>query len=287
MKQLTINHPMWVVCILISVIFSLRIFEVFGLRSDELFGEQFLTKIIGLVLIIGYVVSAKGNLGSIGIHSKYWLFSSMLGFLVMAVGLFVGYGAEWLYLHEVNEDPRFFMAAQGHTLIPENIAAGGLFFGVTLLSGNVINSFMEEGLFRGVIITHFGYRIGLTKANLLQACLFGIWHIVWPIRDYLDGQTSLNATLGTSIGYIFLSGLIGFAWGYLYLKTNSLWTSWSAHTLNNTVINFFHVTTVSGMPSTLGLRVGIATLVVLALLPIVKKITKAKEIQEVETWSLR
>jgi len=284
MKRFSENHPVGIAYILIFIIFSLRILDVFVIRSDELFGEQVLTKIVGLVLILVYVWSVKGSFGSIGLYSRYWKFSVMLGLLVMAMGLFTGYGAEWLYLYVTGAYPKLFVAAQGHALIPENAVTGGLLFGITLFAGNVINSFMEEGLFRGMLITHLGSRISLRKTNLVQAFLFGIWHIVWPIRDYLDGQTDLSMALGTSAGYIVLSGLIGFAWGYFYQKTNSLWTSWSAHTLNNTVMNFFHITTTSGAPLTLGLRAGVATLVVVALLPFVRKVAETRTMPEIKTW---
>jgi membrane protease YdiL (CAAX protease family) len=49
-----------------------------------------------------------------------------------------------------------------------------------LLAGNLVNSFTEEGLFRGVMLTHF--RVGFTawQANLLQAVTYGLWHLARP-----------------------------------------------------------------------------------------------------------
>ena len=285
MKHFSENHPLQASFVLILTAFLLRILDVFMIRSDELFGEQVLTKVVVLILIIAYTRSVKGNLDCIGLHAIRWQISVTLGLLVMAPGLIFGYGVEWLYLYLTGESPRLFIAAQGHTLIPESAATGGFFFVLILCSGNIVNSFMEEGLFRGILITHMGSRMSLMKANLIQASLFGIWHIVWPIRDYLDGRTDLLTVVGMSAGYILLSGMIGFAWGYFYQKTNSLWASWSAHTLNNTIMNFFHITTASGMPSTLGLRVAVITLIVVGLLPLFRKVSASRNMPEVITWT--
>jgi len=285
MKHFSENHPLQASFVLILIAFLLRIVDVFVVRSDELFGEQVLTKVVVLILIVVYARSVKGDLDCIGLHAVRWQISVILGLLVMALGLIFGYGVEWLFLCLTGESPRLFIAAQGHTLIPENAATGGFFFALTLCSGNFVNSFMEEGLFRGILITHMGSRMSLMKANLIQASLFGIWHIVWPIRDYLDGRTGLLTVVGMSAGYILLSGMIGFAWGYFYQKTNSLWASWSAHTLNNTIMNFFHITTAAGMPSTLGLRVAVITLTVVGLLPLFRKVSASRNMPEVITWA--
>jgi membrane protease YdiL (CAAX protease family) len=266
-------------------VFVLRIVDVFLLRSDEVFRVQVLTKVLGLILIVVYVWKVKGSLRSIGLHPSHWKFNVVLGLLTMTVGLLVGYGAEWLYLTASGAGPELYVAAEGHTLIPEDAATGGVFFALTLLMGNVINSFMEEGLFRGILLTHLGSRMSVWKANFVQAVIFGVWHIVWPLRDYLDGKTSLNAAVGISAGYVLLAGMIGFSWGYFYQKTNSLWGSWTAHTLNNSVINFIHVTTLAGAPSTLGFRVAIATLLVVFLLPVVKNVTEKRGMSGLDTWA--
>ncbi|MFZ5911243.1 MAG: CPBP family intramembrane glutamic endopeptidase [Chloroflexota bacterium] len=278
MKRLSENYPVQIACALVVSLFLLRAIDVFIVRSDEWFGEQVLTKVAGVILIFAYVWFARGNLAGIGLHSRNWLIFILLGLCITMVGLFIGYGVEWLYLSNKGLSPRLLVEPQGNTLIPEYVTTGGIFFAFTLLGGNIINSFFEEGLFRGILITHLGSRMSLAKANAIQSSLFGIWHIAWPLRDFVDGRTTLMAALWTSIGYVLLSGLIGFAWGYLYLETNSLWTSWSAHTLNNSVINLVHITTSMGIASTLGLRVAVSTISIVALLLIIRKVAQTRAI---------
>jgi membrane protease YdiL (CAAX protease family) len=276
MKNFSETRPVQTALLFTFFIFLVRVLDVFVIRSDELFGEQVLTKVLGLLLIFLYVWRVKGSLRGIGLHSEKWMLSVALGLLMMSAALILGYGAEWFFLFASGQQPMFYLAAEGNTLLPNDAATGGLVFALTLLAGNVVNSFMEEGLFRGVLISHLGSRMNLTKANLIQSAIFGIWHIVWPLRDYLDGKTDFATMIGIAIGYILLSGLIGFAWGFYYTKTNSLWASFAAHTLNNTTMNLLHITTATEIPSTLGLRVVISTLTVMALLPLFKKLTVGK-----------
>jgi membrane protease YdiL (CAAX protease family) len=286
MKNYSEKYPVFVATVLIILISLIRILDVFIIRSDEMFGEQVLTKCVGLFLIIIYVWSVKGNLIGIGLHTSRWIESIILGLFVMSIGLVIGYAGEWLYLFSKAQDPKIYFQPEGMSLIPGNAATGGVILGLTLFSGNIINSLMEEGFFRGLVITHFGTKMSTQKANWAQAIIFGIWHIVWPLRDYLDGKTNLGSMVGISAGYILLSGMIGFAWGYFFLKTNSLWTSISAHTLNNTMINFIHISVSTGIASTLGLRVSISTLTVIILLPFVKKIASEWKMPSFMVWSI-
>jgi membrane protease YdiL (CAAX protease family) len=287
MKHLSKTHPIQVVIGFTLLVLLIRVTDVFIIRSDELFGEQVLTKVVGLVLILAYALTVKGSLRGLGLHAHGWKQSVLLGLGMMSLALMVGYGAEWLFLFFTKQSPAFYFAPEGNTLLPNDTATGGLLFAFTLITGNVVNSLMEEGFFRGILISHFGSRMNLTKANFIQSAVFGVWHIVWPLRDYLDGKTDIATMIGISIGYILLSGVIGFAWGVYYIKTNSLWTSFAAHTLNNTAMNFLHITTAAGIPSTLGLRVAASTLTVLAILPMFRKRAQALQFPAFETWNDR
>ncbi len=78
---------------------------------------------------------------------------------------------------------------------PKTGMTGGAAFAAFLIAGNVINSFMEEGLFRGIMLPHFLQRMRFRTANLLQASLFAAWHLVWPIKAYLNGDVSAAGAL--------------------------------------------------------------------------------------------
>jgi membrane protease YdiL (CAAX protease family) len=129
---------------------------------------------------------------------------------------------------------------------PKTGLAGGSAFAALLIVGNVVNSFMEEGLFRGIMLTHFLRRWRFGAANLLQAALFAAWHLVWPLKAYLDGDASAAGAIAQG-GLLLLGTFVaGLVYGYLFWRTGSLWAPWIAHFVNNTLLNFIQVQAVAG-----------------------------------------
>lgn len=85
------------------------------------------------------------------------------------------------------------------------------------------------------------------KANGIAALLFGVWHIVMPIRSYTNGEMSFSGMAFMGIGYIILAGVMGIKWGLLYRMTGNLWVGLGDHLLNNTVAsNMLHVVSPTG-----------------------------------------
>jgi membrane protease YdiL (CAAX protease family) len=125
----------------------------------------------------------------------------------------------------------------------------------------------------------------LWKTNALQAFLFAIWHLPWVLKWYQTGQIEAYGGLFSATLSQFLPMLlIGFAWGYFYLKTDSLWVPWIAHLLNNTVFNLLHVTTVDGLDSGMMIRGGVYLIVALLSMFLVKVLAERYQMPEVKPW---
>ena len=62
----------------------------------------------------------------------------------------------------------------------------------------------------------------MKTALLFQALLFGIWHVVTPLHNLIDGDINVLSFIALSIGYIILAGLMGIKWGLMYKMTGSL-----------------------------------------------------------------
>lgn len=262
----------------IAILFIVRFLDIFIIRSDEWFGEQVLTKVVGLALVFAYLWFNHLPTRCIGL-SRHRLMSGLwLGAIIMVTALLAGYIAEWLYLYFANQHPTFYLQAQGHRLTPEAATVGGFGLAVLLLAGNVLNSLMEECFFRGFLMMHWLKRFSVRKAIVLQAILFGLWHIFWSIRDYLAGATDLPTFIGTTVVYCSIATLIGIAWGVLYWLTKNLWAVIIAHTLNNSVLNLLHLTTEQGAPNTIGIRTTVTVLVFLAIMLLLAKHQKAPSV---------
>ena len=126
---------------------------------------------------------------------------------------------------------------------------------------NIINVWMEEGLFRGFCITYVNKEHSKKTALYVAALLFGLWHLVTPLRSLLDGDMSVGVFALLSIGYVILSAVMGIKWGLLYQLSGTVWIGLADHFFNNCVVtNLLHVVTNEGVDDLQILRVLIGEL---------------------------
>lgn len=264
------KRPILTCFILYILAMFFRILDIYFFKIDQAWGEIALSKIIGIMIILIFLFIMKKSISDIGFHFVNFRKNMVTGLGFIAIAFAIAYFVEYIYLLLKNYNPTLIFNAQGYNLSPDMAVNGGLIFGLWLILGNIINSFMEEGLFRGVMISFASKKISFFKANLFQALLFGLWHIVWPIKAVLEETMSFNNAIIIALGYITLSGLIGFAFGLIYIKTNSIWGSWLAHLFNNTVLNLVHIRTTSGINELQNFRVLLVTILFFATIVFVK-----------------
>lgn len=235
------RRPVLVVLALFGLALLLRVVDIYVLRLDEVLGEIVLSKALGFALVVGYVWWAGRRLSAIGLHSRRLGPALAIGAGLTAAAFVIATAAQLLTLA-----PGESLALQA--VDPKTGLTGGAAFAAFLITGNVVNSFMEEGLFRGIMLTHFMLRMRFRTANLLQAGLFAAWHMVWPVKAYLDGDASAAGALAQA-GVLLLGTFVaGLVYGYLYWRTGSLWAPGIAHFLNNTILNVVQVQNAGGEP---------------------------------------
>jgi membrane protease YdiL (CAAX protease family) len=217
----------------------LRLFDIFVLRLDEQLGEIILSKALGFALVLGYVWWVGRRPPAIGLHGRHFGTAVAIGAGITLLAFVIAGVIQAMTLPS-GATPT--LAA----VDPKTGLAGGAGFAAFLLLGNVVNSFMEEGLFRGIMLPHFLQRLRFWTANACQAALFAAWHLVWPLKSLLTGDASVGevtAQAGTLLLGTFVAGLV---YGYLFWCTDSLWAPWTAHFLNNTILNLIQVREASG-----------------------------------------
>jgi membrane protease YdiL (CAAX protease family) len=281
LQRIALEKPILTGLVLLAIAFFFKWIDTFVLRLDERLGEIILCKTLGFALVIVFVWAAGRSLRDVGLHSRRLGPSLFVGVVITVVALAVGYGVEFAIPLQRGAKP----VVQFEAIDPKAGVSGGLLFVIWMVFGNVINSFMEEGLFRGVMVRLFRARLSFWRANGFQAFLFAIWHLPWVVKWYQVGQIDAHGgLLFATLSQFLPMLLIGLVWGYLYLKTGSLWTCWVAHFLNNTTFNLMHITTMDGLDSGLAIR-GPAYLVVSLLsLFLVKYLAKRFQMPEVRPW---
>jgi uncharacterized protein len=260
--RFSIGHPILLPVLLLLLAVALRILDIFFLPLAHMLGEAILHKALLFALVLAYVWAAGRSVRDIGLHGRsigQVLFIAALG--VGAV-LTAAFSAQWIASRLAGTRPRLLLAA----IDPQTGLTGGFSFALLLIAGNLVNSFAEEGLFRGIMLTHFRLRLSPWGANILQAVLFGLWHLAWPFFRLATGQITLGGSVSQAGVIILGSAISGLAYGYLYLKSGSLWAPWIAHTINNSVLNLLHIRSIAGLDAGIGVLYGVVAAGYLALL---------------------
>ena len=278
----SLNRPFTLIIILFLLAYIIKIFDSFIFRLDELVGEAILTKSLGFLLVAGYLWASGNRLRDMGFHKRFVgkaLILTGVSFSAVYIAAFIG---QLIAFRSVGEAVRLELTA----VDPKTGMSGGFLFALWMFFTNLINSAMEEGLFRGLMIRHLMIKTSDWGAILISTGLFAIWHLSWPIRNYLDGASTLGEAGFEAFGLLIATSIAGIVYGYLYLKTNNLWAPFLGHVINNTVLNMLYFKTGTGLqaPTGLGIFLPIFLLGYLALLPVFNIYSKRNNLPETSPW---
>lgn len=276
-KRVTFQKPVLAGIILMLIALCFRLIDIFVLRLDERLGEIILSKILGFCLVLVFIWAIGKKLDFIGLHGRRLGESLLIGIGITVLPFIVAYIVEWVVLQQMGQEPRVLFAA----IDPKAGVTGGGLFALWLVAGNFINSFMEEGLFRGVMLNLNRMRLSFVKSIWLQAALFGVWHLVWVFKWVQTGTVTTPGEIGMAIVANFLPQIcLGLVWGYAYLKTDNLWTAWIAHTLTNTILNLLHVATLDSMDPGMSIRMTTFSIVSLLMIFLIRAICNQRNMPE-------
>lgn len=239
--------------------FILRFMEYFLLRTDETFwGEAFIHKLLGIVILFATLKVYRLKSTEIGFVKKDVLRRLSEG---MAFGLFVfvpAYSIE-IFMHIMQgrfETLSVYVSAYSVTGTV-SMQTGFLFF-LICIAGNIINIIMEEGVFRGLFQKLLEKRYSFFLSAVIGSSLFGLWHIVAPVRSYYDGSLSRNGFIANAILLTTTSALVGFKFALMTKLTDSLYMAMGHHFINNVIVNMLHVVSDNGADTFMVVRIAIA-----------------------------
>jgi CAAX protease family protein len=281
--RLSLARPILVPLALLAVAVLFRLVDILVLPIAAATGEAILHKALGFVLVLAYLWAVGQPMAAIGLHGRLVGKAILIGAAGMILVLIVAFGVQWGVLRAAGQQVALAIVAIDSKT---GLAREGVGFALYLFVGNLVNSFMEEGLFRGVMLTHFRLRLSPWRANLLQGVLFGLWHLVWPIWRLMNGQADLAAAAFEGAFILVGSTISGLTYGYLFLKTDSLWTSWVAHTLNNTTLNLLHFRTAAGLDADIGVLYPVLAAACLAMLLWAKVWAKRLRMPDLRPWGV-
>ncbi len=239
------RYPL-VCCIALYIIcYAFRMWEYLALKTDEsVIGENFVHKACGVIVIFAALFASGLHWRDIGFTRVDRLKHIGLGLVLGFVFYVLAYAAEYIVLYVQGASPFLTIASGSFSLIKKNeFVSVGIGF---ILLFNILNVWMEEGLFRGLFTRILRERYDFKAAVFISALLFGLWHIAMPARAFIEGQMKFAPMLLLSVGYVAFSFVYGLKMSFLYRMTGSLWAGMSEHFFNNSVINIVHVVSSEG-----------------------------------------
>jgi len=259
-KEKIIKNSIWACIIIFLVLLLVHGSEAIFLRMDEtIFAENFINKLFGIFVIGLVLYLLKWNWKDIGFEKNNILKNILAGFALGLTTFFIAYVVEILILNGQGQFVSLGFFTTGFSLTGNPTINTGIGFILMCVIFNIINVVMEEGTFRGLFINILSENHTMKLAILFQVLLFGIWHIVTPLHNYLDGGLGFGGFIGLSVGYIILAGLMGLKWGLLRKITGNLYAGMADHFFNNCIAtNLVHVVTVGGFDDLMIIRILIA-----------------------------
>ena len=267
MRESILKNTIKSCCVIFCVLIAVHAFEAIVLRTDEtFFGENFINKLFGIFVLWLILRVLQWKWSDIGFTRGGLLRNGVLGCSLAAAVFLVAYTVEYLILRSQGETVRLGFFTMGFSLTGASEIHRGIGFILMCVFFNIINVIMEEGTFRGLFYGIIRTDHPAKTAMLIQALLFGIWHIVTPLHNLIDGDLNLVGFIGLSIGYIILAGIMGIKWALMVRMTGSLYAGMADHFFNNCIAtNLLHLTTESGTDDLMIIRVLIAQLLSFAI----------------------
>ena len=271
MKERLLKNTVRTCVLLFLLLLAVHAFEAIVLRMDEtFFAENFINKVFGVVIIALVLKILSWKWSDIGFSSTGLGKGILTGTALAAISFSAAYLAEILILYGQGNHISIGFFVTGFSLTGENVIHQGFGFILMCIFFNIINVIMEEGTFRGLFYGIIRTDHPAKTALLVQALLFGIWHIVTPLHNLIDGDIDFPSFAMLSVGYIILAGLMGIKWGLLYRMTGNLYAGMADHFCNNCITtNLLHITTETGTDELMIVRIMIAQtlsfLIILAL----------------------
>ncbi len=239
--------------------YMFRILEYFFLRTDQTgIGEAIVHKLLGIILLFTLAALLKLKVRQIG-FVKEKAFPHLLKGLLFGCGVFaLAYGVEVMMAVSLSSFKSLQLYVTTYAVSKNMGYRTELLFFLICIMGNIINVIMEEGIFRGLFPKLLEQKYSFVISALISSCLFGLWHMIGPIRNYMDETMSIHGMIANIAMLVGTSTLVGFKFALLTKLTGSLYTAMGDHFVNNTIVNLLHVVSATGTDEGMVLRITIA-----------------------------
>ncbi|MEA4987706.1 MAG: CPBP family intramembrane glutamic endopeptidase [Anaerovorax sp.] len=236
------------------------------MRTDKTFlGEAFLHKLIGIFILLIAMRLLTITAQEIGFTKNNILKRTFQGLILGTAVFLVAYSVE-IFISVMQGKFQSLELYVSSYAVDGNIGnQTGISFFLICIAGNIINVVMEEGIFRGLFQTILEKKYNFILSAVIASILFGLWHLIGPVRNYYDGISSFEGMVINISMLVITSALVGFKFALLTKITGSLYMAMGDHFVNNTMVNILHVVSNKGADELMFLRITIAQIISFAI----------------------
>ncbi|MFW9788166.1 MAG: CPBP family intramembrane glutamic endopeptidase [Candidatus Thorarchaeota archaeon] len=194
--------------IMLAIAAAWRVVDQFVLGLGDTWLNIMPSKLFPFLLIIGFFWRYRPHeIDSVlGLTRENFQAQLAVGLLIgIAISFGIDFGGTIVYGLFVDST----YPLQFHILNPELLGYMLVFF--------VTNAFLEETLFRGLLINAFKTSQSSTRAILLSAIIFGVWHAGWPLVNGFADSEVMNQV----VSMVFFTTILGIFLGIYYERFNS------------------------------------------------------------------
>jgi len=217
--------------IMLTIAAIWRITDQFILGLGSTWMNIFPSKLFPFLILLGFFWKYRPQeIGSVLGLSKDKIKSRLAIGILIGIFFAIGIDIGGTVLYGVFIDPTY--PLQLHILNEELLGYMFIFF--------LTNAFMEEALFRGLLLNAAKTRFSSNASIMLSAIIFGLWHAGWPLVNGAMG----GEALGGVASIVFFTMILGIFFGIYYERfssSKSLLGPIAVHTIINFVNECFKV----------------------------------------------
>lgn len=248
------------------------------IQTDRTFwGEALLHKEMGIVVLCIAARFLSLRVREIGFAKNGILTYTFLGLAFGTAMFVIAYAVKVLLTVSAGNFQALQLYVSSYTMEGNAGNQTGFFFFVICIIGNVINVLMEGGIFRGLFQRLLEQKNKYIGATMLASVLFGLWHIIAPIRQFCKSG-SMGGMVANLVMLVITTFLGGGKFALLTKITGSLYMAMGDHFANNTIVNMLHVVYSSGADELIFVRISIAqtlSFVIVLIVYLKKRLVKA------------
>ncbi|HPF28710.1 MAG TPA: CPBP family intramembrane metalloprotease [Lachnospiraceae bacterium] len=247
--------------------------EFMVLKTDQtMIAENVICKLFCILMVATVLALTEQKWSDIGFKLNGMWKGMKCGFALGIITFAVSYLIEFIVLELNGKNPYLSFYITNFTMSEANVTGISIWTLLICVVGNAINVWGEESLFRGLFIKLGTKALGTKGANMLQALLFGVWHMVSVVLWVMEGSMTISQAVIFGLGYLVLAWILAYEWGICATLTGTVWVGVFEHFFNNFIANSLHVLTDTGADELQIVRIVISNILSLTIVLIVSKV---------------